>query len=182
MLTGAPAFGGNTVVEILSRVLRTDPDWAALPDTTPAGVRALLKRCLQKDRQRRLRDIADARFQFEEALIEPVGLSPAASPRSAHAASFRSRLLMIASPLAALLIGAVAAALYFGRSPAAPPEMRLQIVTPFTDDVTSFAISPDGQKIVFRAVTDGIGRLWLRSFDSETAEPLAGTENGTRPF
>src|SRR4030095_15948960 len=50
MLAGQPAFSGETMVDILSSILKTDPDWTALPSTTPATVRALLRRCLQKDR------------------------------------------------------------------------------------------------------------------------------------
>ena len=82
MLTGKAGFGGETMVEILSGVLKTDPDWTALPPTTPPIVRSLLRRCLQKDRNRRLRDIADARFQIEEALNEPAPPSMAARGRS----------------------------------------------------------------------------------------------------
>ena len=71
MLTGQRGFGGDTAVDVLSNVLKTDPDWTALPASTPASIRSLLRRCLQKDPRQRLRDIADARFQIEEALNEP---------------------------------------------------------------------------------------------------------------
>ena len=67
MLTGRAAFEGETLGEILGSVFKAEPDWAALPQTTPQAVVSLLTRCLQKDRSRRLRDIADARFQMEEA-------------------------------------------------------------------------------------------------------------------
>jgi serine/threonine protein kinase len=60
MLTGKRAFSGETVVEVLGAVLRAEPDWTSLPQTTPPGIRSLLKRCLQGDTKRRLRDIADA--------------------------------------------------------------------------------------------------------------------------
>ena len=70
MLTGRRAFDGASAVEVISDVLKTDPEWAALPAGTPTVVRSLLRRCLQRDPSRRLRDAADARFQIEEALSD----------------------------------------------------------------------------------------------------------------
>ena len=60
-----------------------------------------------------------------------------------------------------------------------PPETRLDIVTPATDQPASFALSPDGRQIVFVASGDGASRLWLRSLATTTAQPLAGTEGAT---
>src|SRR6185503_17559828 len=68
MLTGRTAFGADTVPDTVVRVLSREPDLATLPGNTPASVVSLLKRCLQKDVNRRLRDIVDARFQIEDAL------------------------------------------------------------------------------------------------------------------
>lgn len=66
--------------------------------------------------------------------------------------------------------------------PPAPPEARMDIVTPSTNDPISFALSPDGRQIVFVASGDGASRLWLRPLDKTTAQPLAGTEGGSYPF
>ena len=66
--------------------------------------------------------------------------------------------------------------------PPAPPETRVEIVTPATDQPASFALSPDGRQIVFVASGDGASRLWLRSLATTTAQPLAGTEGATYPF
>ena len=90
MLTGKPGFGGETTVEVLSNVLKTDLAWDALPASTPPALRSLLRRCVQRDRNRRLRDIADARFQIEEALNEPGSWcsgqrTPGAGTRAIHA-------------------------------------------------------------------------------------------------
>ncbi len=49
LLTGRQAFQGETVTEILAAVLKGEPDWQALPGTTPSSIRVLLRRCLQKD-------------------------------------------------------------------------------------------------------------------------------------
>jgi Tol biopolymer transport system component len=79
----------------------------------------------------------------------------------------------------------VPAVLYFLAAPPPPvdaPEMRLEVNTPPTPDPVSFAISPDGRRLVFVASGDGAPRLWLRPLDAVTAQPLAGTEGATYPF
>ncbi len=87
MLTATRAFPGVAVADTLGAVMRGEPDWAALPAETPPQVRTLLRRCLEKDRARRLADIADARLEIEDLMagrLEPVR-SPAgigASPRA----------------------------------------------------------------------------------------------------
>src|SRR5579864_6677861 len=67
MLTGARAFQGNDVSDTLAAVLRGEPNWTALPADTPHPIRMLLRRCLEKDRRRRLDSAADARLEIEEA-------------------------------------------------------------------------------------------------------------------
>ena len=67
MLSGRRAFAGETISDAIAKILEREPDWQALPASTPARIRDLLRRCLQKDPQRRLHDIADARIEIEEA-------------------------------------------------------------------------------------------------------------------
>jgi len=74
MLTGRRAFAGAEISDTLSRVIGNDPDWAALPPSTPAPIRRLVRRCLEKPLNKRLADIADARLDIEEAL-SPSGSS-----------------------------------------------------------------------------------------------------------
>jgi hypothetical protein len=76
MLTGRRAFEGEDVSDILASVLRQDIDWSALPATTPAPVRRLLRRCLERDPRKRLRSIGDARLEIDEPDAAPAG-SPA---------------------------------------------------------------------------------------------------------
>ena len=68
MLTGRAAFAGDTITDILAAVVTREPDWTALPATTPASIRRLLTRCVEKDPKRRLRDIGDAQLEIEEAI------------------------------------------------------------------------------------------------------------------
>src|SRR5256712_1126201 len=71
LLTGKQPFEGVTVTDTLAAVLKTEPDWNRLPAATPAGIRVLLRRCLQKDVTRRLRDASDARIEIQDALEAP---------------------------------------------------------------------------------------------------------------
>src|SRR5712664_2633475 len=68
LLTGKQAFQGETATEILAAVLRGEPDWQALPETTPLSIRVLLSRCLRKDRRQRMSDAGDVRIEIEEAV------------------------------------------------------------------------------------------------------------------
>ncbi|MBW2453370.1 MAG: protein kinase, partial [Deltaproteobacteria bacterium] len=79
MLTSRRPFPGDSVSEIVAATLKDQPDWELLPASTPVTAGALLRRCLRKNPDRRLHDIADARIEIEEALDEPAG-----GPSEAH--------------------------------------------------------------------------------------------------
>ena len=68
MLTGRTAFGGETVSDTISAILTCEPEWKQLPARTPADIRRLLRRCLEKDPGRRLHDIADARLEIQDTV------------------------------------------------------------------------------------------------------------------
>jgi len=147
-----------------------------LPPDTPAGIRQLLRRCLDKDPKRRLHDIADARIE-----IDDVQAGPQPDGRVAQG-SVGSRLrLAWASALAFLALIAAAIGVWALRPVPTAPEVRLEINTPPTTS-SSLAISPDGLKIVFVVTSAGQSQLWLRSLDSSLARPLAGTERASSPF
>jgi hypothetical protein len=168
MLTGKQSFSGETIVEVLGGVVKTEPDWTALPETTPVLIRSLLRRCLQKDRNRRVHYIEDVRIEIEEALTS-VDRGPIVIP---DAPRHRERLAW-ASALGLVALVAAVAMMWDFRPVTAPPEMRLEITTPPTADLVSLAISPDGQKIVFVATSEGRSQLWLRALDS-VFQPAVG--------
>jgi serine/threonine protein kinase len=70
MLSGRRAFSGQDATEVIANVITREPDWRALPETTPPSLHRLLRRCLRKDPARRLHHISDARLELDEA-IEP---------------------------------------------------------------------------------------------------------------
>jgi Tol biopolymer transport system component len=133
---------------------------------------------LQKDPQRRLHDIADARIEIDEALNEPP-----VNPDATGTPSRRWERVGWMSAVAILGLLAVAGIIVGRRlGPDVVPETRLEIATPPTTDPVSLSISPDGRKIVFVATDNGKPRPWLRSLDSVTAKPLAGTDSAYYPF
>jgi serine/threonine protein kinase len=178
LLTGMAVFSGDSMIETLGNVLKSEPDWTALPAETPAEVRNLLRRCLQKDRRRRLHCAADARLQIDDVLS---GLPADFVIRQKRFLPDRRRFLWLAAAPVAAVAASVSTVFYMSRSAARPPESRLQIVTPPGNDFY-FAISPDGRSVVYQATTQGKSQLWLRQMDSETPRPLAGTENPLYPF
>ena len=82
MLTGRKAFEGETVSDTLAAILTKEPDWSALPADTPASVRRVLRRCLDRDPKTRMHDIADARLELDEPSLPPAGPVPIPYPSS----------------------------------------------------------------------------------------------------
>ena len=177
MLTGERAFPGETAGDILAAVIRAEPDWSKLPADTPSGIRRLLRRCLAKDRNRRLETARDARIEMDDAHTEPDEKQNVLVTTSRS----RERFLWLVLTLV-LLASAVTIGIPYFRTPAEAPEMRVDITIPTTNDPISFAISPDGRRLVFVASGDGQARLWLRPLDTTTAQPLAGTDGAIYPF
>ena len=95
-LTSRRCFDGETTSDLIASILQGEPDWNAQPGQTPARVRELLRRCLDKDAKRRLRDIGDARLELEEAIAQrtssasPKGSAPRDSRRSSASPSMNS--------------------------------------------------------------------------------------------
>jgi Tol biopolymer transport system component len=174
MLSGRRLFAGETVSDMLAAVLRAEPDWNALPAGTPPRLRALVRRCLERDPRRRLRDIGEARIALEDLLAG--GDDGAAGLAEASAAPVRRRawgwLLAVAG---AALIGAV-----LGRLAMAParPHSRLVRFEISAGAAASAAISPDGLQVVIASR----GRLWVRDLARLETREIAGTEGAVRPF
>ena len=201
-LTGRRAFRGGTVSDMLAAVLEHEVDWSALPDETPPLLRSLLRRCLQKEKDLRLHDIADARIEIEEALADfskPTGEAiDAATQRRlerAAAATTRARRLRwaLATVAGVVLVGAVAVAVF--RGPRSTPSSRDPVVSRFVTPLppgqalpnlgsfgSTVALSADGSQLVYVAGEGDTLRLYRRPMDSFDAEPIPGTEGALAPF
>jgi FimV-like protein len=107
MLAGRRPFEADTRSDTLVALLEREPDWNALPPITPASVRSLIQRCLQKDRSRRLHDVADARIELEDAIAATSASAPIAAGTNPRSAS-RSRLALAVVAALAVVIAAVA--------------------------------------------------------------------------
>jgi serine/threonine protein kinase len=172
MLTGKQPFAGATVTDTLASVLKTEPEW----DEVPPPMRQLVRRCLQKDVKKRLRDIGEARI----ALTDLPEIAPQPVPNR--------RVLVWKLMAAALALALVFSLLFHGEwiRPATQPLMRLSVDLPeFTLAGTSASaiVSPDGTRIVYTGRgQDGKIRLYARLLEQEQAAPLAGTEDAYGPF
>jgi eukaryotic-like serine/threonine-protein kinase len=178
MLTGRGAFQGEDVSEILASVIKADVNLDRLPATLHPRVHEVITRSLQKDLKKRYPDIADVRYEIEQALADPGGVlvRPVASvePRK----KLRTILPWAAITLILLITAGVAV---WKLKPSEPRQiMRSEYSLPegqqFNNLTASLlAISPDGRRYVF-VTAEG---LYLRSLDEFNAKLIAGT--GTNP-
>jgi len=189
MLTGRMVHAGETFSDVIVAILEREPDWSALPPDVPPGVQRLLRRCLQKERTRRLHDIADARLELEEVLADNAaasvaGIEVALRPWWVGAGW---RRLALAGGAGAVLGAALGVAAMFATTPprtvADAVETRFQVLPPpgaVFDG--SLAVSPDGRWVAFVAMSGGQSRLWLRSRRSVTPRVVEGTTGAREPF
>jgi Tol biopolymer transport system component/tRNA A-37 threonylcarbamoyl transferase component Bud32 len=180
-LTARRVYEGETVSDMVARILEREPDWDALPATTPLQLRELLRRCLAKDMKQRLQAIGEARIALEPGALGLGGLSATAVIRKSPVTIWAPWVL--AAVLAAAWLGS---GLLSG--PHAPPveERRVEIEFPRGQHHvanTVPVISPDGRLLVLVAAdSTRTTRLWLRSLDSFEFKPLKGTEGAGPPF
>ena len=180
MLAGARPFGGQTVSDTLASVLKLDPDWRLLPHDTPRAMRRLLRRCLVKDRRRRLHDAADARIEIEDA----VG-AESEDPNAGAAIAKHSWWPVAAAVALALVVG------WFVRqsltpSASEPPVRRFFISLEDVDEGKEAvekgddyfhyhgpAISPDGSRVAYT-----LGEtLYLHDFAHEAPRAIPDVEH-----
>jgi eukaryotic-like serine/threonine-protein kinase len=186
MLAGRPAFGGDTLSDTIAAIIEREPDWSAFPKTTAPAVKRLIERCLQKDHKRRLRDIGDARVELDDARVAD-GIAPPVL--TTRAWSTLAPVIGVAALAALAGIGGTWLAMRASVSIVRP--VRLSVVAPpgttFTQrDITEhpqFALSPQGDRLALVAGAPGERpRIWIRSFESGVAQPVAGTEGAYGPF
>jgi serine/threonine-protein kinase len=184
MLTGRPSFNGDSFAHVLAAVMRSEPDWTALPADTPPSIRTLIRRALDKDRKRRLADIHDAWLEIDDALSAPASAAPNAPPMIVRRGSVTWWLA--AALTVALSIVVVLWAPWRATAPVDRPPMRLNVdLGPEAVAGQSFdvAISPDATRLAFPARSpDGRALLATRLLSEPTQTMLPGTEGARAPF
>jgi serine/threonine-protein kinase len=190
MLAGRRAFEGATFSDTVAAVLDREPDWKALPsETSPALVR-LLRRCLQKEKDKRLHDIADARLDLDELLSRPGVVEENGSATVTHPSRLSWRGMLRSSSFW-LVVGSLAGAGLWRLWTPLPlgvlPVVRLAIPLPPQETVavwytTAVAISPDGTQVAYVGMRGGRSQIYMRAVDRLEARPIPGTEDGSLPF
>jgi len=187
MLTGTRAFEGDDATDIIAAVLRAEPDWSALPPTVTPPLRAIIKRCLEKDRKTRIPDMSVVRFLIADAENAPQN-------REVAAATSATRRMVLLTGIAAAVGAAIAAVATWGlmRSPptSAARPVRFTIVPPGGQPIggggpdRSIVISSDGSRIVYvtGSGVGGGGQLVVRDLAQGDAVTLRGVTNGRAPF
>lgn len=191
MLVGKTVFPGETVTDSLGATLHKEPNWDDLPEDTPPTIMLLLRKCLAKDRKRRLQDIGDARIEIEQAIDDPSSTSlglAAFALGSTKSPRLTASHIAIAAVL--IVISAITAWI-FKPAPHVEPKQVVRLSIDLDDSTrrTNLSISPDGTKLVYSArvaVPDPDGgenqtQLWLRRLDTFKATPIPNTENGETP-
>jgi serine/threonine-protein kinase len=177
-LTGRKAFDGETVTDVLGAIVNLEPDWKALPDGLHPALHRVLRRSLEKKREERLHDIADARLDIKEAL---------AGGSDAPAVGWKPSRLSVGLFLSGIALGALMWALAnsvmkSSESTGALPAARLTI--PLPNDVMGLSswavdISSDGRQILYTSMSDEGQEIVLRAIDSTETRVLG---SGRWPF
>ena len=190
LLAGKPAFTGESSSDLVVAILEHEPDWRALPADAPAHLRRLVRRCLEKDRRLRLRDIGDALPELSRPGNDQ-GDGAAAQPRSALSVA------TIAFIAAVFAMGALSAWLLLrggrsGTSAGAGAPVRLALEPPVgarfgggvpSVEATILSVSPDGSTVAFIATRPGEQpRIWVRPLGEETARELPSTDGAISVF
>ena len=179
MLAGHRAFEGTTALMVLAAIASAEPrPIEHIADAHPQ-LDHVLRRCLEKDRERRWQSIRDAIGELEW-IADRLDAVPAAAP-----SPVRSRALWRFALPAALMLAAAAALGMWARGTAPPPvdlpAMTFTVATAPTGD-SSVAVSPDGRHVAFVADRDGVPMLWVRPLAEMESRILPGTTGATQPF
>jgi serine/threonine-protein kinase len=191
MLSGRRAFGGDDVTETLAEVIKSHPDWSALPDATPTSLCRVIARCLAKDSRERLRDIGDVRL-----LLDDVGVDDVRADTSAGSTALWRRAIPFAATIA--VTGAVVFGIDRLRTPGSvPPEVvRFSIalgpestgadalLPVHSGETHDFVLAHDGRAILYNATFAGSGRqvVAIRRFDHSKGMPVTGSDGDGAPF
>jgi serine/threonine-protein kinase len=185
MLAGGRIFPGQTVTDILGAIVHKEPDWDRLPANLSSGVRRLLRRCLEKDRDQRLQDIGDARIEIEEALagggVEEV-LAPAPAPRSRQLLPWAVAILAIAVAGWTFMSRGASTSIAGGSEYADQVSVIFPESHRLSYDGHAAAISPDGRTLAYCALAGGDRQLFIRRLESRESSAVEGSRGCRSTF
>ncbi len=178
-LAGRPLHTGETVSDLVAQILKSEPDWSALPDTTPSAVRRVLERCLRKDARDRLRDIGDARLELKER--EPDAIAPASKPAGAGVVGLVSAVVL-ASAITGLAVSSLQ------RPAPTSATQELSVMLPHGTRLAAngsnhfMALSPSGRAIAFVARSEDGLQVHVRRLDRREEISIPGTQDARDLF
>ena len=184
MLTGNRVYKGKTLSDTLAGVLAREPEWDDLPSDTPAPVRRLLERCLEKEAGQRLQAIGEARIAIERYLENPEADE---TTNEVVREPARWKHLLPWAVAGAAAVALIATLAIFGSRGGAPNQtMRLEVAV--TDDNlflplgAAMVLSPDGTRMVYVTETDSGQTLAVRSLDQLEGTSLVNGNGSTQPY
>ncbi|MHC4976516.1 MAG: serine/threonine-protein kinase [Planctomycetota bacterium] len=188
MLTGRLLFGGETVSDSIAAILERRPELDQLPSKTPTRVRDLLARCLEKDTNKRLRDIGDARLELERSIADEEWMTASLASIKKTPSNMTGRAIVMTlfgaamgSTLALIIAGAVIGVPTVDSGEIDALRFEIPVIVEDTElAVDDMAISPDGSTIVIAPI--GGSPLLVRELDSFEFIVLDGTENAQWPM
>lgn len=210
-LSGNPPFEGKTTADLIVRILRDTPDWSRLPADVPDSIRTILRRCLERDPRKRLKDAGDIALSLEEALAtagtRTSGPSEAdAATEAVRSAGGRPFALTLAG-LTIVLFGVIAAVYLGARRPDPSAKLSRHPGIPIVDEPRAIrrfsitlstayplkrpnpiigdnvvALSPDGSTLVYVTGLDNDTQLIKRRLDRLDSTPISGTAGAWNPF
>jgi hypothetical protein len=177
MLTGRQPFAGRTVTDVLAALIAREPDWSRLPPSTPASVRRLLRRCLNKDPKERVHDMADVRLEVEDALAS-LNEMPQAAKQGWPTGWIGWALGLVATAgAAAALTWSIAQRLPTPSPGSGMPAGAIERLTYDSGVTRTPALSPDGRLLAYASDRAGNGDLdiWIQQMNGST--PLRLTDD-----
>ncbi len=189
MLAGERPFKGETVSDTLASVLKDSPRFAALPGSTPARLRGLIERCLERDPRMRLRDVGEARVEIARAeAAAPTESSTGSGAGTSKPGVSTTGLAKLVAATAAVTILTTTLVMNRWRPAAGSPSREvthLAVALPEGEEMDAFsalALSENGAQIAYVSRREGVTRIYLRRLSESSPRFLDGTEGGTSPF
>lgn len=185
-LTGVCPYAGESATDSIGAILHKEPDWSLLPANTPPTIALLLRRCLTRDKSKRLHDIADARIEIEHAIDDPSSGSALVTTVAAP----RRRAPILPWVIALLAIAGLIGALTLPSGAPETPERPVRFTVHASDVpaaggtriMNDMAISPDGMTVAYIVEkADGTTGMMLRRFDSFEQREIQGVTEARGP-